>query len=323
LHRVDQLALRLSEAAPTEGTFVHLQDVDKVTELAIVRRAFAKQLLAQVAVTDPWIEAAFTEVPREKYLGPGPWLSFSGIGTYVPTPSDDPIYVYTDRLFGLIPSKTVNNGQPSLHVALIASAGVAPGQHVVQVGAGTGYYSAILAHIVGLAGRVTAIEFDAGLAARATANLSEIANVRVVAGDAFTLAFEPADVIYVNTSTSRIPPAWLDGLREGGRLILPMSTRAAFRSLQPGPLDLAQLARMVPQHVVFRIERRGDDYHVKPGVWGGFIPAEGGDSDAADAALAAALQNGGAPKVTRLYRSKDIPEERCWLRGEGWCLAYS
>jgi protein-L-isoaspartate(D-aspartate) O-methyltransferase len=300
--------------------------VDKETELAIVRRAYAKQLTAFVRVSEPLIEAAFTHVPRERFLGAGPWLTFSGIGTYVTTPSDDPIYVYADRLFGLIPEQNLNNGQPSLHVGLMASAGVAPGEHVVHVGAGTGYYSAILAHIAGAAGRVTAIEFDEGLASRATANLADVSNVRVVHGDAFTVAFDPADVIYVNASVSHIPPAWLDGLREGGRLILPMGSRTKFEKIERGAIDLARLARMASMAAIFRIERRGEDFHVRPTVPGGFIPAHGGARDpaAADAALTAALENGGASKVTRLYRDgEDVPEERVWLKGEGWCLAYS
>src|SRR5581483_10568739 len=300
---------------------MQLAEVDKQTELAIVRRAFAKQLMAFTGtVHQVRIEAAFAEVPREHFLGPGPWLTFSGIGTYVPTPSDDPIYVYCDRLFGLIPDQNLNNGQPSLHIALMASAGAAVGEHVVHVGAGTGYYSAILAHIVGPTGRVTAIEFDEGLAALATANLTRFANVRVLKGDASTVPFDPADVIYVNASASRIPSAWLDGLHEGGRLILPMGSRAGFKAMEPGPIDLMRLARMASMNAVFRIERRGGEFHVKLTVPGGFIPAQGGASDpTADAALMAALENGGAKKVTRLYRSEDIPSERVWLKGEGWC----
>jgi len=40
-------------------------------------------------------------------------------------------------------------------------------------------------------------------------------------------------------------------------------------------------------------------------------------------ALAEAFAKGGWQQVTRLYRDQEIPEERCWLRGSGWCLAYS
>jgi protein-L-isoaspartate(D-aspartate) O-methyltransferase len=297
--------------------------IDKETELAIVRRAYAKQLTAFAGAAAQRIEAAFAHIPRERFLGPGPWQTFSGLGTYVPTPSDDPVYLYSDRLFGLIPGQNLNNGQPSLHVALLSSAGIQPGEHVLHVGAGTGYYSAILAHLAGPAGRVTAIEFDEGLAARATANLADIANVRVMHGDASDMPFDPADVIYVNASVSRIPSAWLDGLREGGRLILPMGSRSAFKGIEPGVMDLARLARMATYNVVFRIEHRGDEFHVGLTVPGGFIPAQGGANNPADdAALIAAFDKGGPKNVTRLYRTDSIPEEQVWLRGEGWCLAY-
>ncbi len=53
-----------------------------------------------------------------------------------------------------------------------------------------------------------------------------------------------------------------------------------------------------------------------------FIPAEGMDAESV-AALAQALEKGTARNVTRLYRRDDIAAEQCWLRGKGWCLAYS
>jgi len=303
--------------------------VDKETELAIVRRAYAKQILSLVDVKDARIEAAFAQVPREHYLGPGPWEGFRFLGKYVTTPDDDPVYLYTDRLFGLIPAKGVNNGQPSLHAALMANAGLGVGEHVVHVGAGSGYYSAILAHIVGAGGRVTAIELDRDLATRAATNLEAVPNVTVIAGDACTVSFDPADVIYVNAGFSRVPLSWLDGLRDGARLILPMGSRlplgppgAGSKEAGSGKADMAKLMRLYQSQVVFRVERRGDEFHVTPGVPAAFIPAEGAD-EASEAALVAALEKGGAKNVTRLYRGGDVPDERCWLRGEGWCLAYT
>lgn len=296
--------------------------VDKETELAIVRRAYAKQILSLVDVKDARIEAAFAQVPREHYLGPGPWEGFRFLGNYLATPDDDPVYLYTDRLFGLVSAKGVNNGQPSLHAALMANANIAAGEHVVHVGAGTGYYTAILAHIVGPSGRVTAVEFDPDLASRAATNLATIPNVTVIAGDACTVPFDPADVIYVNAGFSRIPLSWLDGLRDGGRLLLPMGSRSGLKDASSGKVDMAKLIRLYQSQVVFRVERRGDEFHVTSGVPAAFIPAEGAD-EASEAALVAALEKGGAKNVTRLYRGADIPEERCWLRGEGWCLAYT
>src|ERR1700720_474951 len=83
-------------------------------------------------------------------------------------------------------------------------------------------YTAILAELVGAAGRVTAIEFDGELAARATANFAQTPHVRVVHGDGTRIVFEPVDVIYVNAVATRPADAWLDRIKERGRLILPL-----------------------------------------------------------------------------------------------------
>jgi protein-L-isoaspartate(D-aspartate) O-methyltransferase len=122
----------------------------------------------------------------------------------------------------IIPERHLNNGQPSLHVALIASAAPRPGEHVVHVGAGVGYYTGILHRLVGRQGRVTAIEFDAGLATRLDANFAEMRNVSVVHGDGARVSFDSADNIYVSAGATKPAETWLDGLAEGGRLILPL-----------------------------------------------------------------------------------------------------
>src|SRR5579862_799324 len=89
--------------------------MDPQSELAIVRRAFAKQILAAVRGGDPRMEAAFAQVPREAFLGAGPWQMMAFSSVYHPTPSADPVYLYVDQIVGLIPERHVNNGQPSLH----------------------------------------------------------------------------------------------------------------------------------------------------------------------------------------------------------------
>jgi len=91
---------------------------------------------------------AFATVRREDYLGPGPWQFFRWPNTYVPSPDADPVYLYTNDLIGIAPERQLNNGQPSLHAALIAKAMPREGEHVVHVGTGAGYYTAILAHLV-------------------------------------------------------------------------------------------------------------------------------------------------------------------------------
>jgi protein-L-isoaspartate(D-aspartate) O-methyltransferase len=86
---------------------------------------------------------------REDFLGPGPWQIVRWGGGYRATPDADPVYLYTDDVIGILPERHLNNGQPSLHAALIAAATPEPGEHVVHIDAGVGYYTAILAELVG------------------------------------------------------------------------------------------------------------------------------------------------------------------------------
>src|ERR1700732_5164520 len=101
--------------------------------------------MAAGGVRAPRVEAAFAAVTRENLLGPGPWHIARWGGGYRTTPHPDPVYLCTDDVIGILPERNLNNGQPSLHAALIAAAAPQPGEHVVHVGAGVGYYTAILA----------------------------------------------------------------------------------------------------------------------------------------------------------------------------------
>ncbi len=96
----------------------------KSEKLEVVRRAYAQQILAVHGLPDARLELAFASVAREHFLGPGPWQTCRGPGSYTRTPSEDPVYLYTDALFGIVPARGINNGQPSLHSALLAAAGI-------------------------------------------------------------------------------------------------------------------------------------------------------------------------------------------------------
>jgi protein-L-isoaspartate(D-aspartate) O-methyltransferase len=257
----------------------------------------------------PRVEAAFAAVRREAFLGPGPWPILHLRG-YVTTPDDDPVYLYQDLLVGIIQDRGLNNGRPSWHAMLIARADARPGEHVVHVVAGTGYYAAILAHMVGDAGRVTAIELDAGLAERLAAKFPGQPNVRAVPGDGAQVDFGAADVIYVNAGATRPADLWLDRLNDGGRLILPLIADNGLADWRRG--------------AVFRIERRGDEYLAKWIAAGDIVPCEGARDAASQQALSAAFAKGRGlwERVTRLRRSGDVPDEQCWLKAPDWCLAY-
>src|SRR5262245_30403394 len=151
------------------------------SELAVVRRAYAKLIMATVCIEDARVEEAFATIRREDYLGPGPWPILRSAG-YVNTADADPVYLYDDVLIGLHPERGLNNGMPSYHAPLICNARVGKGEHVVHVGAGVGYYSAILRHLAGDTGKLTAIEFDPELAMWARQNLAKLSNTIVKEG---------------------------------------------------------------------------------------------------------------------------------------------
>lgn len=283
--------------------------MDRDAEQDVIRRAYAKQIMAACGISDRRIESAFASVKREDFLGRGPWqVARSGRG-YAPTPSRNPVYLYDDVVVGIIPERHLNNGQPSLPAALIASATPRIGEHAVHVGEGVGYYTAILHRLVGRRGRVTAIEFDTNLAARLAANFAGVRNIQVVQGDGARVAFDSADIIYINAGATKPAEAWLDRLAEGGRLILPL-TAGEFPDGD------------VRQGAVFRIERRGSDFLAQRISGVAIFPCEGMRDAKSEAALAAAFGNGRAQEVTRLYRRDDLPAANCWLRGAGWSLAY-
>jgi len=289
--------------------------MDRQTELGVIRAAYAKQILAAARVVDARLEAAFGAIRREDFLGPGPWSVLRWFREYVVTPDADPVYLYTDDLVGISTERRINNGQPSLHARLIHHAAPTVGGHVVHVGTGTGYYTAILAHLVGPSGRVTGIEYDPELAARAKSNFASQPNVDIVQGDGTSVPFDQADTIYVNAGCTRPAESWLDRLADQGRLILPLTSDKGFGASSP--------ERMASSGAVYCIERRGSDYFATWISPVAIFPCAGSRDEASERALAEAFARGGWERVTRLYRDQDMPEERCWVRGPGWCLAYS
>jgi protein-L-isoaspartate(D-aspartate) O-methyltransferase len=283
------------------------------TELAVLRRAYAKQVIFQGRSSNAALENAFATVEREKYLGPGPWPIARWPRGYSLTPDADPAWLYADILVGILPERSLNNGQPSAHATWISAVAPKPGEHLVHIGAGVGYYTAIMAMMVSGAGKVTAIEFEDGLAPRAAANLSHLANVRVIKGDGSVAAFDLADVIYVNAGASRPADIWLNRLKDGGRLLLPLTTNSNF-----GPRNSSQ-----PTGAVFLVTRRAEAFDARLVGPIGIFPCEGMRDDASEQALVEALKRPGIKQVTRLRRTDDVPDADCWLKAPGWSLTYT
>jgi protein-L-isoaspartate(D-aspartate) O-methyltransferase len=198
------------------------------------RRIYAQQILAKAGVDkDPRLLAAFARVLREHFVGPPPWI-FNDLTSYRQLPSADPVVLYQDMLVGLDAEKGINNGMPSLHAATLHQFGIREGETAVHLGAGVGYYTAIIAELVGPSGRVVAVEYDAALASRAKANLASYANVEVVQGNAAEWPKQEADIVYANFALDHLPAAWVDNLADYGRLIFPLGIPAGENDRQRG-----------------------------------------------------------------------------------------
>jgi protein-L-isoaspartate(D-aspartate) O-methyltransferase len=120
-------------------------------------------------------------------------------------------------------------------------------------------------------------------------------------------------MIYVNAGATRPADVWLDRLKDGGRLVLPLTTDDGFSSLGSG---------MRPRGAVFLITREGDEFLARCVSGVAIYPCAGMRDAKSEKALASAFGNGGLKRVTRLYRTDDVPDDRCWLKGDDWCLAY-
>jgi len=269
--------------------------------LEAARRFFGDLTAALAEASDPRIAEGFASIPREDFLGPGPWLALAGNG-YVRTPTADPVLLYQDRVFALLPDKHLNNGEPSLHARCMVAAAPQPGERVLQVGAGSGYYTAILASLVRNGGVVEAREIEPDLVTAATANLARYANVTVVGRSGIEPALPSSDVIYVCAGATAPQRPWLDALSVGGRLIFPLTPqqdRGGMLMVTRGLTGFA--ARFVSQ------------------AW--FIPCVGAQSLAEADALREAVARGGSREVRSLRLAPEPPDETCWLAGDGWWLS--
>jgi protein-L-isoaspartate(D-aspartate) O-methyltransferase len=272
-----------------------------MTSLEAQRRFYARLVTAKAGVFEPKIVDAFATIRREQFLGKGPW-DIPVKDTYLSSETDDPAILYQDILVAIDRKGGVHNGEPTLHAMCIGAALPQAAEVVIHVGAGTGYYTAVLAHLVGPEGRVHAYEIDLGLARRAAQNLSEWSTVTVHALSALEASLPPADLIYVSAGATHVPQIWLDALTIGGRLIVPLTANE-------GPGCMLLVTRRSPATYAARILSAAF-----------FIPCIGARDDEQSRRLAAALNAGNQDKVRTLRRGDDA-DSTAWCVGDGWWLS--
>jgi protein-L-isoaspartate(D-aspartate) O-methyltransferase len=266
------------------------------------RLFYAEELCRLNGISSPDLFAAFATVPRERFVGPGPWVIQSS-GTSWFTKDADPTHVYRDALIVLDETKRLNNGQPSLWAIHLDRLHVRPGDQILHLGCGTGYYTAILAELTGPAGNVTAIEIEEGLAARAHVALEPWPQVTVVHADGSCGPFGRADVIVVSAGATHPLPAWLAAVKPSGKLLFPLtSTR--------GPGTMAHLTRTGADH--FAATLQGSVF---------FVDFSGARDPAVSNELARALRRDEGAGVRSLRCDLHAQDESCWLHGNGWCFS--
>ena len=275
------------------------------------RRWFAEELRVTAPIRrNESVVDAFASVPRERFLGPGPWrlLPFARIEDPFLAPDDDPSWVYHDVLVAIDPKRGLNNGQPSLWARLLDQLDLKPGERVLQVGAGTGYYTAIVAEIVGARGKVIAVEHDRDLAERAEDNLSPWPQVEVVNGDG--TAHDPGKVDAVVAFAGATHPAalWLARLKPGGRLMMPLTGGNRWG-------------------LFLKATRKGKSFKATSLGLCGFFPCIGGRDDKTAARLQKAMAGlqGRPVPVTEMHAGKPPAERRreAWYAGPGFWLSAS
>jgi protein-L-isoaspartate(D-aspartate) O-methyltransferase len=268
-----------------------------------LREFFARYVTAQGRARDPRIEKAFARVRREPFAGPGPWsISIPGVG-YIKTPTDDLAFIYQDTLVALDAARGINIGQPSAHARWLDGLGLREGEAVLQVGVGTGYYTSILAHLVGDAGQVHAFEIDEPLAARAKENLNCLPQAAVQARSGIADELPRVDAVYVCAGITQPSWSWLDALRPNGRLVFPLHPVGAGGGMLM--IRRPEQGLLWPAHFI------------SP-AW--FIPCVGPQDDEAGRRLSSAFAKGDA-KTVRSFRIDDPVDDTCWFAGDGWWLS--
>ena len=137
---------------------------------------------------------------------------------------------YADQALPISCGQTIS--QPYVVAAMTEALAIEPTHNVLEIGTGSGYQAAVLAH---LAGKVVSIERYKTLADVARARLKALSldNVTVIAADGALGAPElaPFDRIIVTAAASKISPAWQEQLKEGGIMVVPIGPAGGVQTL--------------------------------------------------------------------------------------------
>jgi protein-L-isoaspartate(D-aspartate) O-methyltransferase len=219
----------------------------KADDRAVERGQLLRQIENEVAETarwlgkdklDPAVMAALGRVPRHAFV-----------------PRMEEGYAYRNEPLPIGLGQTIS--QPYIVAVMSDQAGVGPGSRVLEVGTGSGYQAAVLAE---LGAEVWSIEALPELAEEAAERLRCLGydGVHCRQGDGARGWPEaaPFDAIVVTAAATSIPPALVDQLKRGGRLIIPLG-RPGGAIRRTSSQDLLRIEKAedgtLKQHVVLPV----------------------------------------------------------------------
>ena len=168
------------------------------------QRMVAEQLLPH-GVTDQRVLKVMSEIPREEFVLPKLRR-----------------HAYEDRALAIECGQTIS--QPLVVALMTQAVAPKPDDVALEVGAGSGYQAAVLSR---LCRKVITVEREPALAEHAAATLSRLGftNVEVAVGDGSRgwPVEEPYEIILVAAAAPGVPPALIEQLAEGGRMVIPVA----------------------------------------------------------------------------------------------------